>query len=299
MQPEETGIAWSTYVQRPESLYKTRSIRFRDEDRHRLLDILHFRNGMKILEVGCGPGAFCFALKRWLPDSLITGLDRDTNFIDYARRKAVELDSDCCFVTGDALKLDFPDNTFDAVTSHTVVEHVETRSFLAEQHRVLKPGGICTVLSVRTSFSINPDPWHTGSEEEKALWDRVDSYFRDFDRKFGVAGYSISESALAEKLVETGFRDVSVHFLVNEIIPDNADVNSDTATAMIEALRQVKLDGVVLANALAPGELSEAETGRFIELIKSHFDRRLQLYEIGEKVWDISASVMIIGRGYR
>lgn len=299
MLPEEIQTVWSTFIQRPETLYKTRNIRFHDGNRQQLLDFLQFQNSTNILELGCGPGAFCFALKRWLHDSQITGLDRDTNFIEYARQKSVELDSACSFITGDAVNTGFPENNFDAVVSHTVIEHVETNSFLSEQFRVLKPGGICAVLSVRTSLSVNPESWKSGSEEEKALWDRVDPYFKAMDKKWGIAGYSISESELAGKMTETGFKDVAINFLVQKIIPDSSDVDSDTAIAIIETNRQIALDGIILANALAPGELSDAEIIRLRQLVNARFDKRRYLYEAGEKVWDISASVLVIARGYR
>ncbi|WP_161625524.1 class I SAM-dependent methyltransferase [Sporomusa ovata] len=46
---------------------------------------------MSILEVGCGPGLLCHRLAEWLPNSKITGLDRDENFIYMPRIKLVHL----------------------------------------------------------------------------------------------------------------------------------------------------------------------------------------------------------------
>ena len=298
---DKSASTWSTFIQRPETLCKTRAIRFRDESRQQFLQALGLKDRMSILEVGCGPGAFCHALERWLPHSQITGLDRDSTFIDYAAKKSRELNSKCNFIVGDATNLEFPDNTFDATTSHTVVEHVETTKFLAEQFRVLRAGGIFTALCVRTGIysNSNPESWKMSTEEEQALWDKVESYLKAFDQKYGVARYSINETELSKHMMMAGFHDISMSFLVQTSIPDNADVAPTLAKAMIEADRQVALDRVVIAQAAAPNVLSEAEVTRLYQLINHRFDNRIRLYETGKKVWDVSASVLMIGRGYK
>lgn len=124
---------------------------------------------MNILEVGCGPGILCHRLKEWLPDSSITGLDKDCNFIEFAKEKSLEKGLDCMFIEGDAVNLPFQDNSFDACTSHTVIEHVETIQFLKEQYRVCLPGGVVSVISSRPEVAINPEGWEPQTGEEKSL----------------------------------------------------------------------------------------------------------------------------------
>ncbi|MFC1947376.1 hypothetical protein ACFLXY_05600 [Chloroflexota bacterium] len=68
MTSEDFNTIWSTYIQRPETLDKTRSLRFNDRFKQPILEILQFKDSMSILEVGCGTGTYCFALKRWLPN---------------------------------------------------------------------------------------------------------------------------------------------------------------------------------------------------------------------------------------
>ena len=299
MSEEKTHTIWSTYIQRSETLHRTRSLRFHDRFMQQLLDILKFRDGMSILEVGCGTGAFCFALKRWLPNSKITGMDRDTEFIRYAKIKCDELASECTFIQGDATALDFPDNHFDATSSHTVLEHVETSKFLSEQYRVLKDNGIFTVLSVIDHLSVGKEMWKAGSEEEKVLWEKVDPYFKDSDKKYKVARYSIDESDLARKMVKTGFQDVTINFMVIPLIPDNADNDTVLSKSIIETERQISLDGVLVAQDLALEVLSDVEIERLKLLINSRFNERIRLYDTGEKIWDISASVLMIARGIK
>ena len=55
---------------------------------------------------------------------------------------------------GDATALPFQSNTFDVTISNTVCEHVKPAKFYGEQLRVLKPGGICLVLSSRKGINI-------------------------------------------------------------------------------------------------------------------------------------------------
>jgi len=290
---------WSTYIQRPESLYQTRAIRFLDESRDQFLKALRFQNRIHILEVGCGPGAYCHVLERWLPDSYLTGIDRDPVFIEYARNKSAALKSKCQFMVGDVTKLEFPDNTFDATTSHTVVEHVETDAFLREQYRVLKPGGIITVLSVRSQLPYHYESGKGIPVEEKAFRDKLEPYFKAVDKKYGVAQYAVTETELAQHMAKAGLKDISFDFLVQTIIPDNAGVSPALARAMIDAERQVDLDGVSLAKTIAPNILSEAEIERFTLLVNSRFDQRLQSYVAGQKIWDISVSLILVARGYK
>ncbi|MDD5191288.1 MAG: class I SAM-dependent methyltransferase, partial [Dehalococcoidales bacterium] len=211
MSSETPNTNWSSYIQTPEILYQTRTLRFRDSRKQQFLDLLGFRDGMTILEVGCGPGAFCQALQRWLPKSHITGLDQDAAFIRFAVKKAAENHLNCDFVCGDATALQFPDVSFDATTSHTVIEHVPTEKFIREQYRVLKPGGIFTSLDVRSNLN-SSEPWDNPSPEEKVLREKFDPVTKETDRKFKVAAYSMNDTQLGKQLEQTGFKDINLKY---------------------------------------------------------------------------------------
>ena len=106
---------WSDHVQGINTLYTSRELRFHDLFKDRYLPIFSLPNDrpLRILEIGCGPGALAQALKRWYPQSEIVGIDRDTAFIEYARAHV----SDVCFLEGDATQLPFADDTFDVPLS--------------------------------------------------------------------------------------------------------------------------------------------------------------------------------------
>jgi SAM-dependent methyltransferase len=67
---------------------------------------------------------------------------------------------DINYVVGDGTNLPFADNTFDAVSSISVIEHVtDQKRFLIESVRVLKPGGILIIQGPNPCFPLD---LHTG-----------------------------------------------------------------------------------------------------------------------------------------
>lgn len=92
---------WSTSVQETEELYASQALRFREDNKDPWLDVLGVRDGMDVLEDGCAGGAFCHRIKCSPPGTRITGLDRDSGHIAYARKKSMQLGLDCAFVEGD------------------------------------------------------------------------------------------------------------------------------------------------------------------------------------------------------
>ena len=102
------------------------------------------------LDVGCGSGALTIACARRNPQAHFIGLDRwGKEYASYnkplceANAKAEGV-SNTEFRQGDALRLDFPDESFDAVTSNYVYHNIPSRDrqeILLETLRVLKKGG--------------------------------------------------------------------------------------------------------------------------------------------------------------
>lgn len=136
---------WSTYVQRAETLYQSRVLRFSDRFREKYKNAFAIDEKASILEIGCGPGALSEALTKWYPRSNVIGTDRDSNFIAFAKKKAPTV----TFLEEDATALSFADESFDVTISNTVAEHIAPEKFYGEQYRVLKKSGVCLVLSAR------------------------------------------------------------------------------------------------------------------------------------------------------
>ena len=177
---------WSDYVQGIKTLYLSRKLRFDDIffDQYKTLFDIDTERNLNILEIGCGPGALATSLHRWYPNAEITAIDRDSNFITYAKSSAPKIN----FLEGDAEKLPFCDCAFDITISNTVSEHIEPSKFFGEQMRVLKPGGICLVLSSRRGITSKAECLEM-SDTEKKFWQKAESEYDTTYDKYSICKY--------------------------------------------------------------------------------------------------------------
>ena len=100
------------------------------------------RNGMKVLDVGCGFGGTIDLINEAYSDVHLSGLNIDARQLDRARGWVKAKPSNSVeFVEGDACQLPFGDDAFDALTAVECIFHFPSRlRFLKEAHRVMKPG---------------------------------------------------------------------------------------------------------------------------------------------------------------
>ena len=134
----------------------------------------HLTPGMKILDIGCGPGTITVDLASYVPQGHITGLERVGDVLTQARALAKEKGvTNIDFVEGDANALDYPDGTFDVVVCHQVLQHVQDPvGILKEMKRVAKVGGIVAAReSDYGSFVWYPDV--DGMEDWRSLYRKV------------------------------------------------------------------------------------------------------------------------------
>jgi demethylmenaquinone methyltransferase/2-methoxy-6-polyprenyl-1,4-benzoquinol methylase len=121
------------------------------------LDWLAPRRGMRLLDVAGGTGDVAFRfLDRVGGAGSVTVCDMTAAMLVEGRRRA-ERDrvEGVEWVCGDAMKLPFPDRSFDAYTIAFGIRNVtRIEDALAEAHRVLKPGGRFLCLE----FSRVPQP---------------------------------------------------------------------------------------------------------------------------------------------
>jgi ubiquinone/menaquinone biosynthesis C-methylase UbiE len=109
--------------------------------------------GVRVLEVGCGPGRLSIRLARRRGLD-VTGLDLDPTMIERARTNARRRgDADNLrpsFLVGDVASMAFPDGSFDLVVSTLSMHHWADRTAgLTEIGRVLRPGGRALVWDFR------------------------------------------------------------------------------------------------------------------------------------------------------
>ena len=81
--------------------------------------------GMRLLELGCGPGTIPVGLANAVSPGEVHGVDMEESQIAMARAAAESgTHSNAIFHVGDALSLPFEDGFFDVVHSHAVTMHI-------------------------------------------------------------------------------------------------------------------------------------------------------------------------------
>jgi demethylmenaquinone methyltransferase / 2-methoxy-6-polyprenyl-1,4-benzoquinol methylase len=116
--------------------------------RRKFVSLLEKHKPATILDVATGTGDLAFAMTVLKPEK-ISGIDIAEQMLEIARKKADRLPegTKIRFLKGDAEKIPFSDNSFDAVTVAFGVRNYENlEKGLMEMKRVLKPGGIMMIL---------------------------------------------------------------------------------------------------------------------------------------------------------
>ena len=113
------------------------------EKLHHLLRLVPFDGvkGQKVLEVGCGAGTDLVRFARGGAE--VYGVDLAESAIELAKKNfaIAGLSADLRVANGE--QLPFPDQTFDLVYAHGVVQYTaDDRALVAEAKRVVKPGGL-------------------------------------------------------------------------------------------------------------------------------------------------------------
>jgi SAM-dependent methyltransferase len=127
----------------------------------------HLTPGLRLLDVGSGPGTITAELAELVTPGETTALEisqaaADLTRVELARRgvSGVEV------VVGDVHDLAFPDDAFDVVHAHQVLQHVaDPVQALREMARVTRPGGLIAVrdsdYAAKTWYPASPalDRW--------------------------------------------------------------------------------------------------------------------------------------------
>jgi ubiquinone/menaquinone biosynthesis C-methylase UbiE len=123
------------------------------------------RPGDSVLDVGCSSGYLARKLAAAGPDGHVTGVDPSQAAVTWARRHAQRT---MTFTVGAAQDLDFPDASFDVVTSTLAIHHIPARKREAafhEMYRVTRPGG--RLLAADFDPSRLPLPLHPGARRTR------------------------------------------------------------------------------------------------------------------------------------
>ncbi|MFS0693778.1 methyltransferase domain-containing protein [Streptomyces nitrosporeus] len=139
MPPRETAVYTHGHH---ESVLRSHRWRTAANSAAYLLDEL--RPDLRVLDVGCGPGTITADIAALVAPGRVTAIDTGRDILGQAAAVAEERGLENVeFAVGDAHALDFPDDSFDVVHAHQVLQHVgDPVQALREMRRVCRPGGV-------------------------------------------------------------------------------------------------------------------------------------------------------------
>jgi len=132
-----------SYSQRANTVFEA-ELALRTAAREGAFFLPHLRPGMRVLDLGCGPGSITLGLAEAVAPGDVVGIDLQPSQVAQAKAlSAARGVMNVSFEVGDVYRLPFPDGSFDAVFAHVVLMHLrEPVRALAEMLRVLHLDGI-------------------------------------------------------------------------------------------------------------------------------------------------------------
>ena len=119
---------------------------------NRLLKIMNIKQDNNVLDVCCGSGTLTLKIAEKLDKNKggrVIGIDFSEKMLEKARGKIVNKNLPVSFLCQDALRLEFPDSSFDkALNSFALRNLSDLECALKEMNRVLRNDGILYVLEV-------------------------------------------------------------------------------------------------------------------------------------------------------
>lgn len=125
----------------------------------------YLKPGLKILDVGCGPGSITTGFAKYIPGGSVTGIDLSDDVLNQARnflqtqKEDEDGNAEINFEIGDVVKgLKYADGVFDVVFCNQTLVHIPTPvQALREMKRVCRPGGVVAAREADWPFRFYPE----------------------------------------------------------------------------------------------------------------------------------------------
>jgi ubiquinone/menaquinone biosynthesis C-methylase UbiE len=168
-----------------------------DRARKKLFNQAAVQPRHRILDIGCGTGTFAVAVKGWLPDAELVGLDPDPKALARARRKALRARVSIRFDEGFANALPYADASFDRIFSSLMFHHLPHDAKLAtlrEVRRALRPGGSLHLLDFEQEGAQSHNPIARWLHSSQRLEDNRSEQILNWMNEAGLADPQVVDS---------------------------------------------------------------------------------------------------------
>ena len=124
------------------------------------LERLGLRDGLKVLDLGCGPGFVSAELLMAFPGTELSCLDSHPGLIREAESFVSEFGHENVdFRQGEAHKTGYPGQHFDFILARFAFQHFkDPKAVVNECYRILKPGGMLVIIDVDDQFGFITEP---------------------------------------------------------------------------------------------------------------------------------------------
>jgi ubiquinone/menaquinone biosynthesis C-methylase UbiE len=175
------------------------------------------RNGLRILDVGCGFGGTVAHMNEHLTGCELVGLNIDERQLVRARKTVQARPTNTVrFVEGDACALPFEDNTFDAVLAVECIFHFPSRrQFFREARRVLRGAGTLAV----SDFVVDGD-----KVDEMAEWTEANASLAS--NFYGVTSAALCTGTYPRIARGSGFKMIDDEDITARTMPTYTRLNA-------------------------------------------------------------------------
>ena len=217
----------------------------------------YLRQGMRLIDCGCGPGSITVDLARAVAPGEAIGIDLRDDALTQGRTLARERGiTNLTFYAASVYQLPYADSSFDAAFACAVLQHLATPpAALKELRRVLKPEGVIGIADGSSTIT-----FRYPTNDVLQAYDKL----RGLEREYKT-GRPYDALALRALLREAGFaRTQASGILVTEAGPPAGSLDQTRVVARNHVMR---LRGVLGELAVAQGWATREELEQYLQEI--------------------------------